>query len=210
MPSSTRRLSSRRVRRAIDEPSADRLPPPRTHQASARSRWQRLVPISHVKGLEWDAVFVLNLVDGCIPSDTETGTDRRSAAALRGDDARPCAPPSRVAAALLSRATASARSSLRPRALARPDSCRTGILGLFTRSRSSNSLRPEIHATPPPPGRYRRPVVRDMALSLEGQSRKAPSLTHGGPRVRILLAPPASPPHQMNSAGAGERAGRQR
>jgi DNA helicase-2/ATP-dependent DNA helicase PcrA len=34
-----------------------------------------LSTIHSAKGQEWDAVFVLNLVDGCIPSDLATGTD---------------------------------------------------------------------------------------------------------------------------------------
>ena len=48
--------------------------------------------IHSAKGQEWNAVYLLNAVDGCIPSDLATGSsneleeERRSA--LRGDDAR--------------------------------------------------------------------------------------------------------------------------
>ena len=37
-----------------------------------------LSTIHSAKGQEWKAVFVLNVVDGCIPSDMATGTPRRS------------------------------------------------------------------------------------------------------------------------------------
>jgi ATP-dependent DNA helicase UvrD/PcrA len=36
--------------------------------------WLVLSTIHSAKGLEWDVVFVLNVVDGCIPSDMATGT----------------------------------------------------------------------------------------------------------------------------------------
>ena len=35
--------------------------------------WLELSTIHSAKGQEWDAVFVLNTVDGCIPSDMSTG-----------------------------------------------------------------------------------------------------------------------------------------
>ena len=64
-----------------------------------------LSTIHSAKGQEWTSVFVLNVVDGCIPSDLGTGTtrgDRGGApAALRGDDAGQGQPPPRRAAALL-------------------------------------------------------------------------------------------------------------
>jgi DNA helicase II / ATP-dependent DNA helicase PcrA len=51
-----------------------------------------LSTIHSAKGQEWKAVFVLNVVEGCIPSDLATGTTaenrRGAAAALCGDDAR--------------------------------------------------------------------------------------------------------------------------
>ena len=37
-----------------------------------------LSTIHSAKGQEWDAVFVLNLVDGCIPSDMASGKPERS------------------------------------------------------------------------------------------------------------------------------------
>ena len=61
-----------------------------------------LSTIHSAKGQEWSRVYVLNCVDGCIPSDLGTGSparDRRGApAALRGDDPRQgCAAPRRPA-----------------------------------------------------------------------------------------------------------------
>ena len=51
-----------------------------------------LSTIHSAKGQEWNAVYVLNVVDGCIPSDLATGIERRNRGgappALRGDDAR--------------------------------------------------------------------------------------------------------------------------
>ena len=50
-----------------------------------------LSTIHSAKGQEWRSVFVLNVVDGCIPSDLATGSTRRdrgrAAPALCGDDA---------------------------------------------------------------------------------------------------------------------------
>ena len=64
-----------------------------------------LSTIHSAKGQEWKSVFVLNAVDGCIPSDLATGTHGRdrggAAAALRRDDARQGRPRPRGAAALL-------------------------------------------------------------------------------------------------------------
>ena len=63
-----------------------------------------LSTIHSAKGQEWNAVHVLNVVDGCMPSDMATGTrgrDRgRAPPALRGDDARQAAPAAAGAAAL--------------------------------------------------------------------------------------------------------------
>ena len=68
-----------------------------------------LSTIHSAKGQEWKSVFILNVVDGCLPSDLATGTqcrDRGGAAApLCRDDARqgPSA-PDRAAALLRARA----------------------------------------------------------------------------------------------------------
>ncbi len=88
-----------------------------------------LSTIHSAKGQEWTSVFVLNAVDGCIPSDLATGSTRRdrggAPSALCGDDARQGSSASDRAAALLSRissapaATATctppARASFRPK-----------------------------------------------------------------------------------------------
>ncbi len=64
-----------------------------------------LSTIHSAKGQEWKAVFVLNVVDGCMPSDLATGKHernrRRAPPALRGDDTRQAAPAPDGAAALL-------------------------------------------------------------------------------------------------------------
>ena len=64
-----------------------------------------LSTIHSAKGQEWKSVFVLNVVDGCIPSDLGTGTTARdrggAAAALCGDDPGQGPPASHRAAALL-------------------------------------------------------------------------------------------------------------
>jgi DNA helicase-2/ATP-dependent DNA helicase PcrA len=47
-----------------------------------------LSTIHSAKGQEWKVVFILNVVDGCIPSDLATGRDRRRApSSLCGHDA---------------------------------------------------------------------------------------------------------------------------
>ena len=55
-----------------------------------------LSTIHSAKGQEWGAVYVLNVVDGCIPSDMATGVGRRDRGgappALRRDDARQRSP----------------------------------------------------------------------------------------------------------------------
>ena len=63
-----------------------------------------LSTIHSAKGQEWKSVFVLNVVDGCIPSDLGAGTTLNrggTAAALRGDDARKRQSASRCATPLL-------------------------------------------------------------------------------------------------------------
>ena len=64
-----------------------------------------LSTIHSAKGQEWTQVFVLNCVDGCIPSDLATGSQRRdrggAPAALRGDDQSQGSPAFADAAALL-------------------------------------------------------------------------------------------------------------
>jgi DNA helicase-2/ATP-dependent DNA helicase PcrA len=64
-----------------------------------------LSTIHSAKGQEWSAVSVLNVVDGCIPSDMATGNaaeiEEGAAPALRGDDASPALPAPARAAALL-------------------------------------------------------------------------------------------------------------
>ena len=93
-----------------------------------------LSTIHSAKGQEWKSVFVLNVVDGCIPSDLGAGTTRRdrggAAAALRRDDARQGRSASDRAAALLHPRPARARRPPRLRRRARasfPDR----LLGLF-------------------------------------------------------------------------------
>ncbi len=64
-----------------------------------------LSTIHSAKGQEWNAVFVLNGVDGCIPSDLATGStdeiEEERRPALRRDDAREGRTRDRRAAALL-------------------------------------------------------------------------------------------------------------
>ncbi len=73
-----------------------------------------LSTIHSAKGQEWKSVFVLNVVDGCIPSDLATGTQRRdrggAPAALRRDDPRQ-GPPAPDRAAALLRASAGAAAA---------------------------------------------------------------------------------------------------
>ena len=72
-----------------------------------------LSTIHSAKGQEWKNVFVLNAVDGCIPSDLGTGstaeTRRRTALALRRHDARQGQSAHRCAATLLRHATSQER-----------------------------------------------------------------------------------------------------
>ena len=80
-----------------------------------------LSTIHSAKGQEWKSVFVLNCVDGCIPSDLATGSTRGdrggAAAALCRDDARADELDAGRAAALLRARPAAQR---RPSRLARP------------------------------------------------------------------------------------------
>ena len=111
-----------------------------------------LSTIHSAKGQEWTSVFVLNAVDGCIPSDLGTGThgrDRGGAPpALCRDDARQGSSASDRAAALLcacsNAATATATCTPRARASSRPPS------SIASRAAPGRSRRP---APPRPQGR---------------------------------------------------------
>ena len=71
-----------------------------------------LSTIHSAKGQEWDAVFVLNVIDGCIPSDMAVATreqvEEERRLLLRGNDARPAGPASDAADAPLPQLSASA------------------------------------------------------------------------------------------------------
>ena len=79
-----------------------------------------LSTIHSAKGQEWKSVFVLNAVDGCIPSDLATGNadeiEEERRLALRGDDAREGSARRHRAAALLYAQSGEPRRPLRARA----------------------------------------------------------------------------------------------
>ena len=87
-----------------------------------------LSTIHSAKGQEWTSVFVLNAVDGCIPSDLadrQHGRDRGGAAPpLCRDDARARSPAPRGAAALL---RARAEEQRRPSHVCRAHALHSGI-----------------------------------------------------------------------------------
>ena len=96
-----------------------------------------LSTIHSAKGQEWKTVFVLNVVDGCIPSDLGTGThggDRGgAAAALCRDDAGEGRAAPRHAAALLRR-TARRRAATATSTRRAPASSRTAHPRRFQRT----------------------------------------------------------------------------
>ena len=96
-----------------------------------------LSTIHSAKGQEWKSVFVLNVVDGCIPSDLGAGTTRRTRggapAALCRDDPRQgrSAPRSCRSASSPTARTRRATGTSMPRARA---SFRTALLDLFEKT----------------------------------------------------------------------------
>ena len=128
-----------------------------------------LSTIHSAKGQEWKSVFVLNAVDGCIPSDMGDGHRRRdrggAPAALRRDDARAREPAPARAAALLHKRPAGPRRSARLR----------GAHPLYT-GRSAQAFRGDGVARPEAGGSARaarerrprgcrRPHARDVAIT---------------------------------------------
>ena len=119
-----------------------------------------LSTIHSAKGQEWKSVFILNAVDGCLPSDLATGTQRRdrggAAAPLRRHDARQ-GPSARDRAAALLRArrnerTATATSTRRARALSRrrcsnTSSAAPGRARRRRNRRQNRRVRPSIFAS---------------------------------------------------------------
>ena len=95
-----------------------------------------LSTIHSAKGQEWKSVFVLNVVDGCMPSDLGAGTTRRARGgappALRRDDARQGrSAPGRAAALLRPRPA----SQGRPPRLRLAHPLHPGAAGLSVRAR---------------------------------------------------------------------------
>ena len=109
-----------------------------------------LSTIHSAKGQEWKQVFVLNAVDGCIPSDLGVGTTRGdrggAAAALCRDDAGQGRAAPGHAAALLRRTArpraATATSTPRAPASSRPRSWRIRTLRLAPGRRRGRAGRP--------------------------------------------------------------------
>ena len=123
------------------------------------------------KGQEWDAVFVLNLVDGCIPSDMASGTleqideERRLlyVAMTRAREHLHLLQPLRF---YLTHQHRHGRGHvMAPRSRFLPDE----VLGLFTRRTAAPNLRRRCDAIAArSAGRHRRPPARCVEMTRPG------------------------------------------
>ncbi len=127
-----------------------------------------LSTIHSAKGQEWKSVFLLNVVDGCIPSDLGTGSTPGAgggaAIALRRDDAGEGRSASRRAASLLHAWPECLRRSARLR-LPGHASFRPALLSRFENSELAAGRRRR------PPGRKRRQVRIDVSARMRAMWR---------------------------------------